>query len=67
MPIIFGGMKRPLLGALKAQLPFSKSNYQLLNSWNKIPFLTIFDRLNFQINRIRTDQIVLAPRNIALN
>ena len=37
------------VGAIKAQLPFSEGKYQLLNSWNTIPFLTIFYHLNFQL------------------
>ena len=32
--------KTAVLGAMKAQLPFSESKYQLLNSLNKFPFLT---------------------------
>ena len=38
-----------VLGAIKAQLPFSEGKYQLLHSWNKIPFPTIFFHLNFQL------------------
>ena len=38
-----------VLGAIKAQLPFSEGKYQLLNSWNKILFPTIFYHLNFQL------------------
>ena len=49
MPIIFGGKKTAVLGAIKAQLPFSEGEYQLLNSWNTIPFPTIFYHLNFQL------------------
>ena len=30
MPIIFGRIKLPFLGAIKAQLPFSGGKYQLL-------------------------------------
>ena len=41
--------KTAILGAMKAQLPFSEGKYQLLNSWNKIPFPTIFYHLNFQL------------------
>ena len=41
--------KSAILGAIKAQLPFSEGKYQLLNSWNKILFLTIFYPLNFQL------------------
>ena len=54
-----------VLGAIKAQLPFSKGKYQLLNSWNKIQFRTIFYHKNFQLQlyRIRTDQILLARTN----
>ena len=49
MPIIFGGKKTAVLGAMKAQLPFSEGKCQLLNSWNTIPFPTIFYHLNFQL------------------
>ena len=49
MPIIFGGKKTAVLGAIKAQLPFSEGKRQLLNSWNTIPFPTIFYHLNFQL------------------
>ena len=38
-----------VLGAIKAQLPFSEKKHQLLNSWNLIPFPTIFYHMNFQI------------------
>ena len=48
MPIIFGRISA-VLGAIKAQLPFSEGKYQLLNSWNTIPFPTIFYHLNFQL------------------
>ena len=41
--------KTTVLGAIKAQLPFSEGKYQLLNSWDKIPFPTIFYHLNFQL------------------
>ena len=37
------------LDAIKAQLPFSEGKCQLLNSWNTIPFPTIFYHLNFQL------------------
>ena len=37
------------LGAIKGQLPFSEGKCQLLNSWNTIPFPTIFYHLNFQL------------------
>ena len=40
------------------KLPLSEGN-----SWNKIPFLTIFYHLNFSC-RIRADQIMLARTNI---
>ena len=49
MPIIFGGIRTAVLGAIKAQLPFSEGKYQLLNSWNKIPLPTVFYHLNFQL------------------
>ena len=55
--------KTAVLGAIKAQPPFSEGKYQLLNSWNKIPFPTIFYHLNFSY-RIRTDQTLLARTNI---
>ena len=38
-----------VLGTMKAQLSFSEGKYQLLNSWNKIPFPTIFYHMNFQL------------------
>ena len=38
-----------VLGAIKAQLPFSGGKYQLLISWYEIPFPTIFYCLNFQL------------------
>ena len=38
-----------VLGEIKAQLPFSGDKYQLLNSWNKILFPTIFYHLNFHL------------------
>ena len=38
-----------VLGAIKAQLPFSKGKYQLLNLLNKIPFPRIFYHLNLQL------------------
>ena len=41
--------KIAVLGAIKAQLPFSGGKYQLLFSWYEIPFPTIFYRLNFQL------------------
>ena len=41
--------KIAVLGAIKAQLPFSGGKYQLLLSWYEIPFPTIFYRLNFQL------------------
>ena len=41
--------KTAVLGAIKAQLPFSGGKYQLLISWNEIPYPTVFYRLNFQL------------------
>ena len=38
-----------VLGAIKAQVLFSEGKYQLLNSWNKISFHTIFYHMNFQL------------------
>ena len=62
MPIIFGGIRTAVLDAIKAQLPFSEGKYQLLNSWNKIPFpISIICIFSY---RIRTDQIILACKNI---
>ena len=58
--------KIAVLGVIKAQLPFSGRKYQLLFSWNEIPFPTIFYCLNFQLPHPRTDQIVLARRNVPL-
>ena len=43
--------KNAILGTIKAQLPFSEDEYQLLNSWNEIPFPTNFYHLNFQLLR----------------
>ena len=45
----FRSSKTAFLGTIKTQLPFSEGKYQLLNSWNKIPFPTIFYHLNFQL------------------
>ena len=42
----FRGDKTAVWGAIKAQLPVSEGKYQLLISWNKIPFPTIFYRPN---------------------
>ena len=42
--------KTAVLGAIKAQLPFSEGKYQLLNSWNKILFPTNFYYLNLNLN-----------------
>ena len=41
--------KTAVLGAIKVELPFSEGKYQVLNSWNKIPFPTILYHLNFQL------------------
>ena len=41
--------KTAVLGALKAQLPFSEGRYQLLNSWSEFPFPVVFYHLNFQL------------------
>ena len=65
MPIIFGKDKTAVLGAIKAQLPFSGGKCQLLFSGMK------FRSLQFSIvwifsYRNRTDQIVLARRHIPL-
>ena len=54
--------KIAVLGAIKAQLPFSGGKYQLVFSLYEIPFPTIFYCLNFQLPH----QIVLARRNISL-
>ena len=65
MPFTFGGKITAVLGAIKAQLPFSEGKYQLLNSWNKIPFPTNeFSIISFFSYGIRTDQIMLAHTNI---
>ena len=45
----FRGDETAVLGAIKAQLPFSEGKYQLLNSWDKISFSTIFYHMNFQL------------------
>ena len=61
--------KTVVLDAIKAHLLFSEGKYQLINSWNKISFPTIFYHFNFQLphpNHIRTDQIVLARTNATL-
>ena len=52
-----------VMGVIKAQLTFWEGKCQLLNSWNKISFPTIFYHLNFQLLRIRTDQIMLSRTN----
>ena len=36
MPTIFGGKKTAVLGARKAQLPFSEGKYQL--QYNSVPY-----------------------------
>ena len=52
--------KTAVLGAIKAQLPFSEGKYQLLNSGNRIPTTAIFYHLNFQLpHPNRTDSAVL--------
>ena len=52
--------KAAILGAIKAQLAFSEGKYQLLNSWNKIPFPTIFHNLSFQLAySIRSNNVSL--------
>ena len=61
----FRNDKIAVLGAIKAQLPFSGGKYQLLYSWYEISLPTILYCLNFSY-RIRTDQIVLARRHIPL-
>ena len=58
MPIIFGGKKTVVLGAKKAQLPFSEGKYQLQNSWNTILFPTIFYHLNRQLPHPNTSNNV---------
>ena len=45
----FRKAKIAVLGAIKAQLPFSGGKYQLLFSWHEIPFPTNFHCLNFQL------------------
>ena len=45
----FRSNKTAVLGAIKAQLPVSEGKYQLLNSWNKISFPTIFYHMDFQL------------------
>ena len=64
MPVTFGGKITAILGAIKAQLPFSEGKYQLLNSWNTIPFPTIFYHFNFQLrhpNRSNNDSSHKCP------
>ena len=50
--------KTAVLGAIKAQLPFSESKYQLLNSWNKVLFPTNFYYLNFQLPHPNRSNVV---------
>ena len=65
MPIIRRREKTAVLGAIKAQLPLSEGKYHPLNLWNKISFLQ-FSIIRIFSYHIRTDQIVLARRNIPL-
>ena len=48
--------KTAMLGAIKAQLLFSQDEYQLLNSWNKIPFPTSFYHL-FELSATTSELI----------
>ena len=41
--------KTAVLGAIKAQLPFSEGKYQLLNSGSEIPLPAVLYHLNFQL------------------
>ena len=45
----FRSGKTAILGAIKAQLPFSEGNYQLLNSRNKLPFPTVLYHLHLNL------------------
>ena len=63
MPIIFGGDKTTVLGAIKAQLPFSEGKHRLLISWNEIPFPTIFYHLNFQLPHPNRSNNVSSHKN----
>ena len=56
--------KISVLGVIKAQLPFSEGKYQLLDSWNKIPFPSIFYHMNFQIVLSRTNITLKDPKTI---
>ena len=47
--------KIAVLGAIKAQLPFSGGKYQLLFSWYEIPFPTDF--LSFEFSATACEQI----------
>ena len=54
--------KTAVLGAIRAQLPFSEGKHQLLNLWNKIPFPTIFCHLNFQLPHPNRSDNVSSPK-----
>ena len=56
MPIIFGGKKTVVLGAKKAQLPFSEGKYQLQNSWNTI-LLIPYNFLSFESSATASEHI----------
>ena len=59
------GASDKLLVRYKVRLPFLEGKYQLLNSWNKILFPTIFYHMNFQIPHPNRS-VILARTNIPL-
>ena len=58
--------KTAVLGAKKARLLFSEGKYQLQNSWNTIPFPTIFYHLNFQLPHPNRSNNVSSHSQISL-
>ena len=76
----FRKYKIAVLGAIKAQLPFSGGKYQLLFSWYEIPFPTIFYFLfpynfpitstppcEFHLNSVTVDFVQNALRSLKTN
>ena len=57
--------KTTVLGAKKAQLPFSEHRYPLLKSCHKIPF-PVISVVGIFSCRIQTDEMLLAHTNIPL-
>ena len=63
MPIIFDEDQTAIFGEIKAELPFSEGKYQLLKSWNKIPFPKILYHLNFQLAHSNRSNSVFAHKS----